>query len=105
MSIYPDKITNEEELEELISRPRPEAIEMFSHVDGDIMFLGVSGKIGPSLARMAKRACDRAGVKKRIAGVARFDSGPNCNKRLKAMGIETIKGDLLDPGFLNSLLN
>jgi hypothetical protein len=102
MSIYPDKITNEEELGELISRPRPEAIEMFSHIDGDIMFLGVSGKIGPSLARMAKRACDSAGVKKRIAGVARFDSG-ELQQNIESYGIETIKGDLLDPGFLNSL--
>jgi len=102
MSLYTEKIANEEELEELISRPGPEAVDMVSHIGGDIMFLGVSGKIGPSLARMAKRACDRAGVKKHITGVARFDSA-ELQRKIESYGIETIKGDLLDPGFLNSL--
>ena len=70
MSKYPDKINNEDHLEELLSRPGAKLSEMFSRVEGDIMFLGVSGKIGPSLARMASRACAGAGMKKRIIGVA-----------------------------------
>ena len=54
MDKYPDKIGNEAQLDELLSRPGPEVIEMFSRLDGDLIFLGVAGKIGPSLAHMAK---------------------------------------------------
>ena len=45
---------------------------MMGRLDGDIILLGVGGKIGPSLARMARRATDLAGVKRRIIGVSRF---------------------------------
>jgi len=102
MAKYVDKIGNEEDLDELLSRPGAETVEMFSRIDGDLIFLGVSGKIGPSLARMAKRACDLAGVKKRITGVALFDS-PDQQKNLESFGIETIHGDLLNVQFLNTL--
>lgn len=98
----PKKIANEEQLEELISRPGKEAIEMFSRLEGDIMFLGVGGKIGPTLALMAKRACDAAGVSKKIYGVSLFESDEE-QKRIKGLGIETIHGDLLDTNFINSL--
>ncbi len=43
-------------------------------LEGDLIVLGVAGKMGPSLARMAKRASDLAGVPRRILGVARFSS-------------------------------
>jgi hypothetical protein len=102
MKEFADKIHDEEALDELLSRPGHEAVETLSRVDGDIMFLGVSGKIGPYLVRMAKRACDEAGIKKRIIGVAMFDS-PEQQSKIEGFGIETINGDLLDNGFLGSL--
>jgi nucleoside-diphosphate-sugar epimerase len=102
MEMNIDIIKDEEQLNELISRPGAEVVEMFSRIDGDIIFLGVSGKIGPYLAWMAKRACDEAGVKKRITGVALFDSDDQM-KSIESAGIETIHGDLLDTAFLKSL--
>ena len=102
MNKYPATIASEAILEELLSRPTAESIKMFSGIEGDIIFLGVGGKIGPSLARMAKRACDKAGVKKRIYGVSFFKSDRQ-RKQLEDIGIETIQGDLLDTDFLNSL--
>lgn len=102
MSDYPEKITDEKQLEELLSRPTPEAIEMFRGLEGDLLFLGIAGKIGPSLANMAKRACEEAGVKKRIIGVSRFSSAED-KKYLEDLGIETIQGDLLERDFLESL--
>ena len=102
MKKYPEKIENEEQLEELLSRPGKEATEMFSRIDGDIMFLGITGKIGPSLALMAKRACDNAGVKKRIFGVSRTRNEEQ-HKKFEEAGIETITGDLLDLNFIRSL--
>lgn len=102
MQILPEKIENEEQLEEMISRPGDEVIELFSRLDGDIIFLGVAGKIGPSLALMARRACDKAGVKKKIIGVSLFENKEQ-QERLEKNGISTIHGDLLDTGFLSGL--
>lgn len=102
MEDYPDKIANEEELEELLSRPSTETVELFKSLDGDILFLGIAGKIGPSLAHMAKRACLEAGVKKKIIGVSRF-SNPAEKDLIETWGIETISGDLLDRQFLENL--
>lgn len=102
MKEYPDKIASLDMLEDLLSAPTAEAVEMFSGLEGDFMFLGIGGKIGPSLARMAKRACDEAGVKKRMYGVALFESEKQ-RKELEALGFETYHGDLLDPDFIHSL--
>lgn len=99
---FPEKIVSEEQLDELISKPSKEVVEMFSRIDGDIMFLGVGGKIGPSMALMAKRACDEAGVNKRIIGVSLFESEEE-QKKIENIGIETIHGDLLDNDFIKSL--
>lgn len=99
---YPEKITNENQLEELLSRPAEETVELFKKLDGDIIFLGIAGKIGPSLAHMAKRACDKAGIKKRIIGVSRFRSEEE-KVQIESFGIETIRGDLLNREFLESL--
>lgn len=99
---YPEKITNENQLEELLSRPAEETVELFKKLDGDIIFLGIAGKIGPSLAHMAKRACDKAGIKKRIIGVSRFRSEDE-KAQIESFGIETIRGDLLNREFLESL--
>jgi len=99
---YPEKISNEEQLEELLSRPGKELVEMFARIDGDLMFLGVAGKIGKSLAMMARRACDEAGIKKRIYGVSLFENKEQQEIFTKA-GIDTISGDLLDTKFTESL--
>jgi hypothetical protein len=102
MDKFPDKIGSDAELDELISRPGPEVIEMFSRLDGDLIFLGVAGKIGPSLAQMAKRACDEAGIKKRIIGVSNFESREQ-QQKIGKYGIETINGDMLNTKFTSTL--
>ncbi len=99
---YPEKIENEEQLEELLSRPGKEAVEMFKRLEGDLVFLGVAGKIGKSLALMAKRACEKAGVKKKIIGVSMFENDEH-RRKFENAGIETIHGDLLDTKFTDSL--
>lgn len=99
---YPEKIGNEAILEDLLSTPGAEAVDLFAKIDGDLIFLGIGGKIGPSLARMALRACEQAGVSKRIIGVSLFGSARQ-RQKIESMGIETIAGDLLDPEFIRSL--
>lgn len=94
----PDRIATEEELEELLSRPAAWLSGLLERVEGDIAVLGVGGKVGPSLARMAKRAAPD----KRIIGVARF-SEAGLRDELEADGIETIVCDLLDRNAVQSL--
>jgi nucleoside-diphosphate-sugar epimerase len=106
-SPLPDRIDDVEQLEELLSRPTPEVIETMRRLEGDVMVLGVGGKIGPTLARMARRASDAAGypiagVPRRVIGVARFTS-PDLPGRLQSQGIEPIRCDLLDRKQLESL--
>ncbi len=102
MTTLPDKIHNEEQLMELLSRPSPHLIETMSSLKGDIIFLGVAGKMGPSMAQMAWRACREAGVDKRVIGVSRFRSQTE-RQRLESIGIETWQGDLLDRDFIETL--
>jgi nucleoside-diphosphate-sugar epimerase len=90
-------IENEEQLDALLSTPRPELIADLAAIDGDILILGVGGKMGPSLARLARNATG-----KRIIAVARF-STPTLRQDLEAVGIETIAADLLDPAALAAL--
>ncbi|OCA85868.1 epimerase [Bacillus sp. FJAT-27225] len=90
------------ELEELMSAPSEELVQDILQLDGDIMILGVSGKMGPTLAKMAKRAVDLAGVPKRVIGVARF-SDQSLIDDLESAGIETIRADLLNDDDLQAL--
>lgn len=98
-----DEIKSIEQLEEMISEPTFGVVDSLAEIKGDILILGVGGKMGPSLARMAKRASDDAGVKRRVTGVDVFPSGNNQEAALRASGVETIKCDLLDPDQLASL--
>lgn len=98
----PEKISSVEQLEELISRPYDEVVNFFTELDGDILILGLNGKIGPSLAQMARRASDLAGTGKRITGVDR-SFAPAQRSVFRNMNIDTIEGDLLDVSFVNSL--
>lgn len=95
-------ITNVDELEEVLSRPREADISAMSEMKGDLLILGAGGKMGPSLARLAGRASDGAGVSRRIIAVARF-SNPELPLELAGQGIETIACDLLEPGALDRL--
>src|SRR4051794_13446319 len=84
-----DHVRDLDHLEELLSEPTHGAIDMMGRLEGDVLLLGVGGKMGPSLARMARRASDAAGVKRRVIGVSRFSS-PQLPRQLNAWGIETM---------------
>jgi len=97
-----DSITSVEQLEDLLSEPTDAAVRAMVAIDGDIILLGVAGKMGPTLARMAIRASQAAGVKRRIIGVSRF-SNPQEQAKLEALGVRTIKSDLLEQSQLDRL--
>ncbi len=94
--------SSEAELEEALSRPNNADIEFLGGLDGDLMILGAGGKMGPSLARRARRAVAEAGVRKRVVAVARF-SNPKVREELECAGVETIAADLLEPEALAGL--
>jgi dTDP-4-dehydrorhamnose reductase len=98
----PRAIRDVDHLEELLSEPSPAAIDAMRRADGDVIVLGVAGKMGPTLARMARRAMAAAGVSRRVIGVARF-STPETRAALERHGVETIACDLLAEGALEAL--
>ncbi|MCH6268978.1 NAD-dependent epimerase/dehydratase family protein [Neobacillus citreus] len=91
-----------EQLEYVMTEPSAALVEDMKKLDGNILILGVGGKMGPTLAKMAKRAIDAAGVDKKVIGVSRFSSG-TLQEELEMAGIETIACDLLDEEQLSRL--
>ena len=90
------------ELEEVLSKPTAALVAMMSRLEGDLVLLGVGGKMGPTMARMARRAVDEAGSKARVIGVSRF-SDESVREQLESWGVETVACDLLDPDAVNQL--
>ncbi len=98
----PDSIRDVDHLEDLLSEPSVGVIDTVGRIPGDHLILGVGGKMGPTLARMIRRAADAAGSKCRVIGVSRFTS-PDLPGRLQSHGVEPIHCDLLDPVALAKL--
>ena len=90
-----DTIQSPEQLEDRLSEPTPEVVQTLRRLEGDLIVLGVAGKMGPNLARMARRAADLGGSRRRVIGVARFSSA-GLEAELQRHDIETIRCDLLD---------
>ncbi len=94
----PERFAAVEALEDFMSAPSAALLADLGRAPGDIMVLGVGGKMGPTLARLAKRAAPG----RRVIGVARF-SEPGVRARLESWGIECIACDLLDRAELERL--
>ena len=78
-------------LEDFMTEPTPALVEDLKRAPGDILVLGVAGKMGITLARLAKRAAPE----RRVIGVARF-SDAAARRALEEAGVEPIACDLLD---------
>ena len=87
----PTRLQSVAELDDFLSRPSPGLVAFMRELDGDLMIVGAGGKIGPTMARLAKRAVDAAGVRKKVFAV---DVAPM--DALAAAGIETLRCDLMD---------
>jgi nucleoside-diphosphate-sugar epimerase len=102
MNTLPPSVEDEQQLEELLSRPSAADVEFARALGGDVIVLGAGGKMGPSLVRRVRRAIDAAGAQRRVLAVARF-SEPGLAEALERDRIETIACDLLDPGQVAAL--
>ncbi|MBN2310248.1 MAG: NAD(P)-dependent oxidoreductase [Candidatus Hydrogenedentes bacterium] len=90
------------ELEKRLSEPTRGVIEAVGKLKGDLLILGVGGKVGPTLGQMAAKAVAESGVKRKVMGVsAVYDRG--VRERLEKLGVQTIKADLLADGALDKL--
>lgn len=87
--------TTTEHLEERLSEPTPGVVEALRHLSGDLLVLGVGGKMGPTLARMARRAMDQLGRRDRVIAVSRF-SVRELPAQLVRYGVVPVTCDLLD---------
>ena len=94
----PTRFDTVEALEDFMTTPSAALIEDLSALPGDILVLGVGGKMGPTLARLARRAAPG----KRVMGVARF-SEPGVRDALLQSGVEPIATDLLNRAALETL--
>ena len=91
-----------EELENKLSEPSKRLLEDIAKIQGDIMILGLGGKMGPSLAKLLKRAIDAVGISKKVIGASRFTNEALYNEMVD-FGIECYRSDLLDDAALNKL--
>src|SRR4051812_25027142 len=94
----PDRFRDVDHLEEVMTAPSAALASDMAKIPGDLVILGVGGKIGPTLARLAKRAAPD----KRVVGVARF-SEAGLRDKLKGWGVECVEADLLDRAQIEKL--
>ena len=93
---------SEAALEDALSAPSAGLLASMRSTPGDVVILGAAGKMGPTLARMARRAIDELGRHDRVIAVSRFSS-PKVEESLYASGIETVRCNLLDRGAVAAL--
>lgn len=88
---WPNRFEDEDHLEDFMTTPSSALRTEFGKTSGDLVVLGVGGKMGPTLVRLARRAAPQ----RQIFGVARF-SEPGLREKLQSWDIECIAADLLD---------
>lgn len=88
---------------DIMNMPSQDLVNDVKKIDGDILILGISGKIGYNLSALLVNACKKAGISKKIYGAARFSSGDSGREKFEKLGIETIVCDLLDEQSLRNL--
>src|SRR5512139_2810689 len=69
---FPDKIANEQELDDLLTQPSRELVSQIPSLASPLVILGAGGKMGPSLAVLARRAAEAAGHSLDVVAVSRF---------------------------------
>jgi hypothetical protein len=100
--MLPVTIRSEEELIDVMTQPRPPLVEFMKTIRSPLMILGVGGKMGPTLAVLARRAADMAGNSIAIIGVSRF-SDTAVRDYLEFKGVRTISADLMNRAAFDNL--
>jgi hypothetical protein len=93
--MLPETIQTEEELIDVMTRPRPVLVEFMRTLSSPLVILGAGGKMGPTLAILARRAADAAGLPLEIIAVSRY-SDPGARAALESRGVRTLSADLME---------
>lgn len=96
------EIRSVEQLEAFLAEPSERLVEDVRRLDGDILLLGAGGKMGPSLAMLARNALEAAGKSSEVIAVSRF-SDEAAERRLNEAGVRTVRADLMDDAQLRDL--
>src|SRR6266446_3988797 len=87
-------IDTEEALDDRLTTPRPELIAFVRTLRSPLVVLGAGGKMGPTLAVLARRAAQAADHPLDVLAASRFtDDAPR--RWLEARGVRTMRLDLL----------
>lgn len=98
----PRILATEGELNAFLAKPYPKLVEMMRVLDGDLIVLGATGKMGLSLAALAVNAVRMSGVARTVYGVSRFTEA-SAWRALEACGVVPLRADLLDPADVATL--
>mgnify|MGYP002713257887 CR=1 FL=1 len=90
------------DVDDFLAKPTSGVIDTVRDLDGDVVILGIGGKMGTTLGLMLKRALRENGKENRVIGVSRF-SNVDARENLEANGIETVSCDLSDQVAVNQL--
>ncbi len=93
--ILPERIENEDELDEVLTRPSVALVDSIKTVSSPLVLLGAGGKMGPTLAVLAKRAAEAGSHVLDVVAVSRF-SDERARRWLEDRGIKTQSCDLLE---------
>ena len=84
----PDLVDSESQLDALLARPTDTLVQFFRDLEGDVIILGIAGKMGVSLGQLAVTAIQKASLEKTVYGVARFS-----NPGARTAGVERCHDD------------
>ena len=93
--VLPERIESEERLDDLLTTPSLPLVEFIKSVSSPLLILGAGGKMGPTLAVLAKRAADAAHHPLDVIAVSRFGEASS-RSWLEAHGVKTLSCDLLE---------
>src|SRR5690606_5151552 len=97
------EIVTEAQLEDLLSEPYPEDVELARQLfNDDVMVIGAAGKMGPTLVQRLVRSIEQAGAKGKVIAVSRFSDSSQI-EHLERHGAHCIAADVLDEDQLASL--
>lgn len=95
--------TSEADLESALAEPSAALIEDMRAGSGDLAILGAGGKMGPTLAMLARNAMNAAGrTDDRVYAVSRFGDAA-LRERLESAGITVVPFDLVEADDLSTL--
>jgi nucleoside-diphosphate-sugar epimerase len=99
---WPERIETEKQLDDILTQPSVALVEAIKHVSSPLLVLGAGGKMGPTLAVLARRAAQAANHQLNIIAVSRF-SDERSHAWLETLGVRTLRCDLLDRSAVEKL--